>query len=192
MAKRIELFSTREDALKLLGEVEAERPLWYARTGVYTTPTCLIYTSAIQIPDLGKTPRPNRTSSDRYMIFPVQVDVVFREVKQNIGNTLHMLDPWKNHPCLLYTCGGVYGGDNKDERCVIAGLVETAYEDAELAGLYSLFFRSIKKTYARFRRPDLDSFVGPEALTLLHSGWRFTESRSSPTTLDLKWEPEKS
>jgi hypothetical protein len=122
------------------------------------------------------------------MIFPAQVDVVFRDVKQNAGDTLYMLDPWKNPPCLLFTCGGVYEGDSHNGRCMIAGLVETAYKDAELAGLYSLFSRSIKKLYTRVQRQDLDSFVGPEAMTLLRSGWRLTESCSSPATLDLKLE----
>ena len=190
MARRIEHFSTRGDATKLLASIEAQQPLWYVKAGIYTTPACPTYTSAIHIPQLGRTLHPDRTSSDRYMVFPSQVDVVFREVTQNAGNKLYMLGPWKNPPCLLFTCGGIYEGDAKDDKCLIAGLVETAHKDTELAGLFSLFSRSIKKMYTRFQRPDLDSFVGPEALTLLRSGWRFTESRSSPTSLDLRCEPD--
>jgi len=188
MPKRIEHFSTRADAMELLGNIEAVRPIWYVKTGVYSTPVCPTYTSAIQIAELGSTLRPDRTSSDRYMVFPVPVDVVFREVSQNAGHTLYMLDPWKNPPCLLFTCGGIFESGAEDERCLIAGLIETAYKDSELAGLLSLFSRSIKKGYTRFQRPGLDSFVGPEALALLRSGWRLTESRSSPPILDLKWD----
>jgi hypothetical protein len=40
--------------------------------------------------------------------------------------------------------------------------------------------------YTKFQRPGLDSFVGPEALTLFNSGWKLTESRLAPSALNLK------
>lgn len=185
MAKRIEVFSTEEDVRRLLIEIQQVRPLWYVKTGTYNEPSCPIYTSATQILNLGKTMRPDRTSSERYMIFPSQVSLVFREVIQSGGNQLFMLDAWKNPPCVLYTCGGVYEGVSGDAQCLIAGLVETSYKDSEVAGLYSLFLRSVKRLYTRFQRTELDSYVGSSAMKLLRSGWRLTESCSSPPTLDL-------
>lgn len=186
MAKRIEVFSTEEDALHLLLEIQQVHPLWYVKTGTYHEASCPIYTSATQILNLGKTMRPDRTSSERYMIFPSQVSLMFREVIQSGGNSLFMLDAWKNPPCVLYTCGGVYEGDSQDTKCLIAGLVETSYKDSEVAGLYSLFLRSIKKFYTRVQRTELDSYIGSSAMELLRSGWRLTESCSSPPALDLR------
>lgn len=147
MAKRIEVFSTEEDALHLLLEIQQVHPLWYVKTGTYHEASCPIYTSATQILNLGKTMRPDRTSSERYMIFPSQVSLMFREVIQSGGNSLFMLDAWKNPPCVLYTCGGVYVGGSKDTQCLIAGLVETANRDSEVAGLYSLYFCDQLKSF---------------------------------------------
>lgn len=187
MTKSIELFSTREDALQLLAEIETKRPLWYVKTGTYSLPTCQVHTSATQISQLGITLHADRASSDRYMIFPSQVELAFRDVKQNTGTTLYMLDAWKNPPCLVFICGGVYEGDDPQaDGCLVAGLVETAYKDAAIGGLYSLFARSIKKLYTRIERPELDSFIGPAAMGLLRSGWRLTESCSAPPDLDLR------
>lgn len=98
VAKRIELFSTHEDAVGLLGMVESDSSLCYVKVGSYFAPVCPSYTSAIHIPNLGSTSHPDRTSSDRYMIFPQPTDVVFREVIQNAGGKLYMVDPWKNPP----------------------------------------------------------------------------------------------
>jgi hypothetical protein len=180
MTRRIEIYSTPSDASKLLSGIQESQPLWYVKVASYEQRSCPVYTSYVQVPDLGMTSRPNRTSSDRYMIFDKETEVVFRVVKQTSAATLYIVDPWKNPPCLLFTCGGIYG-----DNCVISGLVGTASTDAAILRVFSLFSQSINRMYTRFSRPDLDSFVGPEALALLQAGWRFTDSVSSPPSLDL-------
>lgn len=186
MTKRIEIYSTQSDAAKLLSAIEAERAVRYAKVGVYDIAACPTYCFHTEIPNLGRTSHPDRTSSDRYMIFPNRIEPVLREVIQNSGSKLYMADPWKNPPCLQFTCGGIYDSGLTDEKCVIAGLIETAYKDNQLDGLFAHFSRIIRRCYKRIRRLDLDSYVGPEALGLLSAGWRFTESLSSPSELDLK------
>jgi hypothetical protein len=180
MVKRIEIFVTPSDTRSLLAAVEQQTALFVVKVGSYASRTCTVYASARAIPELGITHRPDRLSSDRYMLFPEVVEVVYREVPQNSGTPLFMVDPWQNAPCLLFTSGGIY-----QSRFIISGLIETASKEKSILSLFFQFMDYVTNQFFCVSRSDHNSFVGPEALSLLRSGWRLTDSISAPPQFDV-------
>jgi hypothetical protein len=185
MDRRLEHFATRGDALALFGLLETDRPLWLALMGSYDSPESPFYRGAYAIPDLGITKRSNGTG-DRYLVYDREVPIVRREVPRKRGGVRYIVDPWKNPPCLLFRCGGLY-----EYQCMIAGLTETSATESRVLRLFHQFEDALKTRFTHVRAKYWDCYVGPEAMKLLESGMRFTVSTGKSTELDLRWDSAK-
>src|SRR5262249_18190348 len=108
MARELSIFALRDDALGLLQGLELRGPLQYVLTGAFDSTNTPVYHAAADIPGLGTTEIADKTCSDRYMVFRPAVEVVRRKVPQNEGGVLYFVDPWKNPPCILFTCAGLF------------------------------------------------------------------------------------
>lgn len=179
MARRIEFFLGPTDVVSMLARVESTSPLFYVQVGAYTAPICPTYQSSSELPSLGRTSRPDRLSSPRYLVFPSRVEVVYRAVEQSSGAVLHMVDPWLHPPCLLITFGGRHL-----EMCVISGQIESGTKDKSILRLLKLFAASLDAFCDRVSRGEHETYVGPEAQELYRAGWRLTDSINAPVSLD--------
>jgi hypothetical protein len=186
MARRLSIYALRDDALGLLQSLETSGPLRYVLTGAFDSADTPIYESAAGLPDLGTTQVADTTSSDQYMLFRPPVKVVRRKVPQNAGGVLYFVDPWKNPPCVLFTCGGVF--ERRRQRCVIAGEIATGYTEGPAVNLFRQVERQVKKVFARVKGPGGIAYVGPSAMRLLREGVRFTDCLGGDSDTDLTWE----
>lgn len=189
MSRSVEFFATRQDSLQLLQTLEESSPLFYVRWGHYAEPQAPTYSTASEIPDLGVPSRP-RKSEDRYLVFPEQVPVRFRELTGSTGTPEFITEAPAGVPWVHWHSGGLYG-----KECLVEGIIETALSNPHELRLFDSFYRAIRKRFLRIESSKMGtSYVGMEALELLRGRMRFVRnSNSSPRILDFKlprgWRP---
>jgi hypothetical protein len=177
MSRHITFFATRQDSLDLLLYVEERAPLRYVRWGHYPSPEAPTYETASDIPDLGIA-RYGRKGESRYIVFPPTSALMFD--KSEGAGVVYEPIPRTDSPYVFFHTGGLF----RDE-CLITGYVATASESREGIRLFDRFYRALRTRFVRVGS-GYRSLVGPEALGLLQAGMRFTDSVTSPRTLDFK------
>lgn len=136
-----------------------------------------------------------RKGENRYIIFPERVHLDFREVHRKGGRTDYVTAPPEGAPWVWFSSGGRYGAD-----CLITGEVTTGMTDRIGLRFFDRICHAIRSKFIRTERPKRAhragriGYVGPEAVQLLLAGVRFTDSISSPRSLDFSvargWKPE--
>jgi hypothetical protein len=186
MARTLSIYALRDDALALLQSLESGGALQYVLTGAFDSTNTPVYDAAADIPDLGTTDVADKTSSDRYMVFRPAVKVLRRKVPQNGGGVLYFVDPWKNPPCIMFTCAGLF--ERLSPRCVITGEIVTGYTEGPALNLYRQFEREVKKQFTRVKGPSGNVYTGTNAMQLLKEGVRFTDTLGSDTDTDVTYQ----
>lgn len=185
MSRHIAFFATRQDSLDLLLYVEERTPLWYVRWGHYPSPEAPTYETASDIPDLGIA-RIGLKGETRYIVFPPASALTF-DKSEGAGVIRYEPVPRTESPYVFFHSGGLF----RDE-CLITGYVGTSSESREGVCFFDRLYRALRRRFVRVGS-GYRSLVGPEALGLLQAGMRFTDSVTSPRTLDFKrprgWRP---
>jgi hypothetical protein len=187
MGRELLLYALHDDALAVLQSVESHGPLQYVLTGAFDSTATPVYETALSLPGLGTTQIADRTGSDRYMVFRPAVQVVRRKVPQNDGGVLYFVDPWRNAPCILFQCGGLF--EDQGRPCVITGEIATGYAKGPALNLFRRFERQVKKQFTRIETPwRAVYYVGPSAMKLLRKGIRFTDSLGGTTDVEVMYQ----
>ena len=186
MARTLSIYALYDDALALLQTLEAQGALQYVLTGAFDSTNTPVYDAAADIPELGTTDVADKTSSDRYMVFCPAVRVVRRKVPQTSGGVLYFVDPWKNPPCIMFTCAGLF--ERQRSRCVITGEIVTGYTDGPALTLFRQFEREVKKQFSRVKAPCGYVYIGTNAMQLLKEGVRFTDTLGTEPDMDVTYQ----
>ncbi len=185
-------FATRADLEPGIRAIETRYPLKYVRDSSWDTSDISIYSSALDIPDLG-------TATSRYLygdviwIMPASAELVIQPVPQSAGGIRYFFHRQDNLSAFILWPGGWYegkllgGGTCPDDRI----------NPPEIMTLQQEFARAITKKFVKILgvnngRNRHPWYVGPEALRALDAGTRLVTydiaERYAP--LDLK-RPEK-
>jgi hypothetical protein len=168
-------FATRADLEPGLLAAEHQRPLQYVLRGLFPTPAVAPVTTALEIPDLGRSPTGDWISPD-YLVLDADNKLEIRSVPQRRGGILYAVDEVANPCAVILRPGGLYGSE-----CLIAGSIE-AVGDLHSLELYRVFRRTVVKGFKRIQ----EFFVGPEAARLRDAGMRLTQRVQAPAECDLE------
>jgi hypothetical protein len=159
-------YATRSDYEPVIRAVEATRNLKYILCGMFETPTPPMYTSGLDIPDLGIATEGDSARENNYLIMDAAVELESRKIDLYSGETRYAVDQWRNPQSISFRPGGVF-----EERCIIQGDLGTASRHPASVALCRAFTSEFTK---RFRLMHGHWWVGPEALQRFQEGMRLT------------------
>lgn len=171
-------FSTRQDLIPVIRQVEAKRPLKYVRTGLLYSPKLTTYNSALDMPNLGIASNESAINGDNYLVLDRADDVSVQPSPQNAGGTRYAVDQGHNPRTICFLHGGQFADD-----IILYGRVATISNHEFSVSLYRLFYAAIRKHFTKLKA----FYVGNEAKKLCDSGFRLTQAVQSPKEYDLSY-----
>lgn len=170
------LFATRNDLEPGIRAFEAKRSVKYMETGLFETFPTEVYSSLLEVPDLGIAKYGQAPLEACYLVLDASTEVRIREVPQRRGGVRYALDAVANPKSINFRPGGMY-----QDRCLIMGEITTMPDDPTSIELYRLFVREVTKGFVQVQ----ECRIGPEAFRLLESGMRLTQDVRAPTEYDV-------
>jgi hypothetical protein len=188
MGSGTDFFATRSDLENGLKEVETKYRLKYVRLLTQTTPTFDIYTSALDIPDLGSEESLSVLNARTFLVFYASDEISVRERKDKYNNIYFSVDYEDNPDAILLRPGGLY-----KDRCILTGYIHTAgvryspstysyvRNEASIA-LYQSFRRLLLKQFLPMPNWLRGWKIGPDARQKAENGIRLI-------TMDVNEDP---
>jgi len=173
---QIHFYATREDLEPAIRGIEAAASFRYALTGLHVTRAFPEYSSALEIPTLGRATGDSAVLCDAYLVVAREEKIAIREIRQNAGGTRHAVDQLINPRSIVFQPGGV-----RDGGVIIHGRAATTAQSKEAKEIFSLFRKWLKKSFEKRRA----FYVGPAAMRLKEEGARLTMAVHSPREYDL-------
>jgi hypothetical protein len=188
MSRYSAFFATKQDSLDLLLSIEKRSPLFYVRWGHYPSRQVPTYETASDLPDLG-TPEFGGKGDNRYLVLPNRSALAFSRYTNDIRGVTYVTQSRGYSPYVFFHSGGIYRGE-----CLITGEVETNFDTREVLCFFHRFYRALRERFTRgvwgaARRGRCDRAIGPEALSLLRGGMRFTDDYARTPESDYKLPP---
>ena len=178
MAKnQLSFFATKTDLELLLQKIEAKQPLSFIAAGLFDSPAIEPKQSLQNIPGLGVAVNGDPNHNPRFLISDGSLPFEIRKVQQHRGEIKYAVDQQANPKTIVFQSGGTFG-----EKCLVAGQVGTASDDASSLKLFQLFSKEIRQQFTKIK----SYYVGKEAAGFLDKGWRLTSNAKSPALYDLK------
>ena len=173
---QLHFYATREDLEPAIRGIEAAASFHYARTGLHTSRVFPEYSSALEIPSLGRATGDSAVTCEAYLVVPKEEKIVIREVRQNSGDVRYAVDQLVNPHSIVFQAGG-----QRDGGVIIHGRAATTGQSDEAKEIFSLFRKWLKKSFEKRRA----FYVGPAAMRLKEEGARLTMAVQSPKEYDL-------
>jgi hypothetical protein len=173
---RIHFYATREDLEPAIRSIEAVASFRYALTGLHKSPVFPEYSSALEIPMLGRATSESAITCEAYLVVPKGEKISVQEIRQNSGGVRDVVDQLVNPRSIVFQSGGV-----RDGRVIIHGRAATTAQSEEAKEIFSLFRKWLKKNFEKRRA----FYVGPVAMRLKEEGVRLTMAVQSPKEYDL-------
>jgi hypothetical protein len=170
------LFATREDLVPAIKAFEALKSVKYVTCGVYRSRVFPDYSSALDIPDLGKASHESAVACSRYLVLPKDAKVEVREMNRSVGGIGYFIDQLENPISIVFWPGGLFGAG-----VLLSGRVDTVSKSTEARSMLRAFESAIKKRFTK----RAAFYVGAEALHLKEQGYRLTGAVQSPSELSL-------
>jgi hypothetical protein len=161
----------------LLEDMESRGDLKYWRADSSSTPDVERWSSATQLPELGKAEGAQASTCRAYLITEAKSDVRSRPVIQADGKPRFDVDQLLNPDSIVFTPAGEW-----KEEMILAGSFGTAYDSAASQALMKRVSSAIRKNFSKVR----GYWVGPEALGQMKAGKRLTIAEQSPPSYDLR------
>jgi hypothetical protein len=177
--RHIHFFALKEDLLPVIDSVESKVPVKYALTGNFLKRQIpngifVVHTGGA-IPDLGRATANQSIACSTYLVTEREAPIDLRHLQAIDGERI-CVDQLVNPDSVTFTPAGIW-----NEDVVIHGRVATVSDTPIAQALMKRFYNPIRKTFTKLRA----FYVGPNALTLLKSGKRFTGALQSPPEFDL-------
>jgi hypothetical protein len=160
--KQVPIFATQNDLLKVIGGVDAVRPLMFVTAGLFDQ-------SVPQISD-------DLLPLTSYLVVDKGLKIAVRPIQQRRGGSKYAVDQLTNPDSVVLSTGGTLDADR-----LLAGQMGTASESEISTELYTLFAKSVHRHFQRIK----SYYVGPEAVRLLDEGMRLMPTESGPPSYDL-------
>jgi hypothetical protein len=175
--KQVHFFALRDDFIPVIEAIEASVQLKYARTGNFQKPEVEEYLDALNIPNLGVADSGSAITGAHYLVCKRDTPVRTRSFALKDGSARFGVDQLRNPDSVILTPAGRWKDD-----IILGGRVATVSDSMPAQELMKLFNGAMRKQFTKVRA----FYVGPHALTWLHSGKRLTISDQSPHEFDLK------
>lgn len=173
---RIHFYATREDLEPVFRGIEAAASFRYARTGSHASRAFPEYSSALEIPSLGRATGDQTMACEGYLVVPKEEKIEIREIRLASGGTRYAVDQLVNPRSIVFQSGGLY-----DVGIMIGGRAATTGQSEEANEIFSLFRKWLKKTFQKRQA----FYVGPAAMRLKEEGTRLALGVHSPKEYDL-------
>jgi hypothetical protein len=173
----IYFFATREDWLPVIRAVEAGEALKYVSTETSPAPHFKTYSSAADIPTLGRATSESGVTSDSYLVMLASLEPQSRQAGHPGREVWYLMDQLINPDTLTFIPAGVWNGD-----VLLSGSLDTAWDTDISKALMKRFQKEIRR---RFKKIKSD-WVGPEAERWLDAGKRLTGAQQQPREYDLQ------
>ena len=177
-------FSTKTDIEPGLRLIDQKLKVKYIERGLHSSPDCVVYYSALDLPNLGLVASCAASGNPQYLVLPVETEIVIEPVKQFDGTTLYWTGFELNRDAFWFRPGGWHGN-----AALLGGDIAMLRSSDKVYSYYRPFAQALTKGFVTM----LDAlrykwYVGPEALSLLNQGIRLiTRDASAPgTSEDLK------
>lgn len=161
---QIQLFATRSDLLSGIERIEALRDLHYALLCMLDENTVNVINTLLDVEDIGYNNSGKYVLGTQYLVVEKKHEIKSRAIKQRKGGILYDIGPLENPHSIVFQSPGIF-----KENYLIMGSVGTASESKESIKLYKFFKKEITRDFKKIK----DLYVGPEALILAKSGYRF-------------------
>jgi len=171
-----DFFATKEDLMSGIQAFEADHRVQYVLWGLFESPTFERYSSATEIPGLGRSIYGHR-GEKCFLVIPQDAELCIEAVPQRDGSTRYSVDLMNNFFGFAFKPGGVH-----EDRFIIDGSVGTRTGSQESINLCKDFIRKLRRGFTRIQ----SYYVGPQALRLMDEGYRLTPSIQTPESLDLR------
>jgi len=173
---QLHFYATREDLEPAIRGIESAASFSYALTGLHMSRVFPKYSSALEIPSLGRATGDSAVTCEAYLVVAKEEKISIREIRQNSGGMRYAVDQLVNPRSIVFQSGGVRAGG-----VIIHGRVATTARSEEAKEFFSLFRKWLKKNFQRHRA----FYVGPAAMRLKEEGARLTMAVQSPKEYDL-------
>jgi hypothetical protein len=175
-------FATAKDLRAGALAVEAAVPVEYLLQEMRDDRGLTVFTSLLDAPEFGQSPRGDVSGSPQYFIFRRGLlgrsgVPRLRSIPQRRGGTKYAVDPTRH--CLIVRCGGLHA----DTGALVAGELQLPLDPSRTATrLFRLYSEHLLRGFSRVGL----YWLGPEALGGFHGGQRLvTISVRSPREYDL-------
>ena len=173
---RIYFYATREDLEPVIHSIEVLMKFNYALTGLHTSLSFPVYSSALEIPTLGQATQDSAVGCDSYLVVPIGTQIVIREVPQISGGVRYAVDQLVNPDSIRFQSGGVREGG-----IIIHGLVDTTGQSNNAKVIFKIFKKYLTKSFMKQQA----FYVGRNAIQLKEQGVRLTAAVQSAHEYDL-------
>jgi hypothetical protein len=166
-------FATRADLEPGLCAIDARLSLKYIKGSSWDTSDVPVYTSALDIPDLGVSSSSSLYNvKDTWRVMSASAEVVIRPVELSAGGIMYSWHDKDNPSAFIVWQGGWYEG-----ILLGGGTCPTEFNPQEIVDLQRAFARTLTKGFSKLMGYCNGSnrspwWVGPEALRERDSGVR--------------------
>lgn len=174
--KQILFFCDLDDLRPIILNFEELNQIHYYQTGLLETEIVPHYQTALEFPDLGFVNAGDWNHINNYLILNQNTDIKIRKAPQKRGGVRYAVDQRENQESVSFKPAGILR-----EGVMIAGTISTLHDDLVSKRFMRCFYRRFRKDCKKVG----DFYVGKNALEKLQSGWRLTQSVSSPVEYDL-------
>ncbi len=172
-------YATAEDLLPVFQKVEIKHKLAYTLKSPTGFPALTSVSSGSAIATLASpAPSPKASAGYSYLVTPADVQIITREVPQQVGRKRVTVDQAMNPMSITLEHGGFYKPD-----ILLYGRVANSSGHPIATALYHAFASAIATCFVRVHA----YYVGPKAAELLHRGGRLTIGADSPRDFDLAY-----
>jgi|SRR5579871_2124749 len=172
--KLTQFFATRKDVLAVLERLEALGSYQYVLSELQDQPSVVSYSSAIHIPDLGKSTIGSYHTENTYIIIDSRTVIYPRIITRGRNQSpLYTVDVDIYPEGIIISPGGIF-----QDQYLILGSFGVGNDNAVAIALYRQLARLTRKDFTRIR----SYWLGPEALELFDSGFCLTSNIRSPVS----------
>jgi hypothetical protein len=175
--KQTFFFAELEDIKQVLEPIETSENIQYCEAGVFDSFDVPIYSSFIQIPNLGFVGYGDWVLNKFYAVYPKADIINKREIHLYKGGIRYAIYQDNNPQSIILKPGGIL-----TDGILVAGSVGTISGESSSVDLFNKYAKLIKKKFSRIGA----FYVGPNAKIKLEKGWRLVTNEASPPEYDLK------
>jgi hypothetical protein len=169
-------FATKNDLLPLMATVEAEMPVKYVETGLFSSNEPRIHMGAEFLPNLGAANHESAINCVSYLVMPREATVEVRRVSQEDGTYRYAIDQQENADSIQLQPGGAFSSE-----VFLHGRIATVSASRVSGNIYRIYRTAIKTRYMKVKA----FYVSEQCMHLYERGVRLTIAAQSPRDVDL-------
>ena len=173
---QIHFYATREDLEQVIRGIEAASSFRYALTGSHKSRSFPVYSSALEIPSLGRATGDQAMACEAFLVVRKEEKIGIREIRLSSGEMRYAVDQLVNPHSITFQPAGLW-----ESGVIIHGRAATTGQSEEAKEIFRLFKKGLTKGYEKRRA----FYVGPMAMRLKEEGYRLTMAVQSPPVFDL-------